>query len=452
LIPAFGESLREQLQDGADIEHLYCDNEIHVLVLRSDETPLCVFDSTFLTLQERGWSLVPQQEYIAQTQTVADEVSIKIVTINNMNQNLNEVTEGGWGMYDFFWPQHTLNFPEQVRVGEAFDVVLDYSFIIPSLDDDDNGVEFLNYDEPEKVCPIEACGDKQIFIHRPSYVDLLNRTDYISTDTGTDVQFIPHRSFEGGYVHPPYNNTHPQQEIFTLVINKPDIAYNYGEIEISYPQTGDEKIYFYVAPDNVVHLNEDAIYMPSEGPSQLIEDYSHLKVVNATVPQEDPSDEHIPGIAEYFMDYFPKDHDFEQELKNANFTQAFIEKFFVLYPDLRPQSFVPSMYWVMPQAFAQSPPSFSYVYGTLKYYDSSSTLTTLGNVRVCAFDTENGSLTALYNGHTQVCKFSSDNGGFSLQVPTTDPNGSGGTDLVLKAYSESPNVIVYKNNTTTFIQ
>ena len=36
--------------------------------------------------------------------------------------------------YQYFWPQYTMIFPKQVQVGEPFNVVLDYTFVIPSIE------------------------------------------------------------------------------------------------------------------------------------------------------------------------------------------------------------------------------------------------------------------------------------------------------------------------------
>ncbi len=377
-----------------------------------------------------------------------DSPPVKMITATNIGRNSDDVVgEAGPGSRTQFWPQRSLTFPDTVKVGEEFDVIMDYSFIIPSVNDDEFGIEFLDYVEPERICTVEECGDLKIRVSLNESVDLVNRDDYVFEGNFTNTQYAIHLSSQYGWVTVPFNNALPQQEVFTLKINEPTVDYRFGTIFISYATFMDDgTIYFYVGPDNTVHLSDKEISVPGEGPSQLAEATPYYAPRNASETKGDVPDRFLPDYAEFLREHYAH-VDIGQLLRNENFTEPFIDKFFRLYPDLKPQAFIPSMHWILPQAFAQStPPSFSFVYGNLKYYDSSSTLSILGNAKICAFDTENGKLTPLYNGQTQVCEFSSSDGSFRLHVPTMDPNGSGGADLVLKAYSESPNVVVYKNN------
>ncbi len=459
----FSEPLRVQLESGLETNQIQCDNTSHVLVLRTNGKLACISEKS---AERMNWEIIGVSTQIIQEtttqksdseniqQVLTDKVmknditkiSDKQLSITNIGKSSNSTFQGELGSYEPFWPQHTLSFPEEVRVGEPFDVVLDYQFAMPTIDDDVNGVEFEVWEELDGKCPVEQCGDYSIFIHHPTYVNLLNRSDYISEGEGTDTNYLPHRTFEGGVVQPPYNNTAPQQETFTFVINRPTVDYMLGEIYVTYTPSSDERIYFYVAPDNVVHLSEDPITgLTSALGTTLVEDLHLQEPVNDPgLFQKDPPLSEIPYLAEFFKEFYP-DGDIETELRNSNITQAFIDKFFEANPDLRAQSFIPSAYWILPQAFG-APPSFSSVSGTLKYTNPDGNLITLPNTKVCAYDSEGSTLTPLMNGRTHVCKITDSNGNFRLGVPRTDPNGAGNTDLLLRAYAENNNFVIYKNN------
>ena len=459
----YSEPLRVQLEQGIETNDIQCDGTNHVLVQRTNGKLACVSEGT---AEKMSWEIVDNDVIISVEQTTQEskmdilngitekttlyennntvKLSDKQLSITNIGKSYDSLS-GELGTYEPFWPQHTLSFPEEVRVGEPFDVVLDYAFLTPTIDDDVNGVEFEVWEEPESVCPVEVCGDRKIWIGRESNVDLLNRPDYIFDNAGIDTRYIPHRSGEAGTVHPLFNNTAPQQEIFTLVINEPIIDYNYGDIEISYQQE-DGIIYFYVAPDGVVHLSEDPIYMSGEGPSQLVEYFELNEWDDANHEYMDPSESMMSLFAEVFTEENLNQIQIETALREEHYiTESWIQKFFEVYPELKTQSFTPSLHWILPQAYG-APPSFSAVIGNLKYTDSDGDNSFLSNVKVCAYDTENGSISPLYNGRTHVCVFTGNLGAFTLNVPTRDPNGSGGTDLILRAFAESDDFVVYENN------
>ena len=404
-------------QDGVPVEELFCTNPSHVLVTRNIGKVACVFEET---AEKTGWEIIDistltikkttTQNPDPNTQTVTKVLKTDITKISKQltKTNIGKISDMTFelGSNLMFWPQYTLTFPEQVRIGEKFDVVMDYQFIIPATDDDENGVEVVVWDEePEGVCSKEYCGNMKIWIGQYSNIDLINRPDYIFDNKGTDTEFKPNISTKVGYVKPIFNNTTPQQETFTFVINKPTIDYNLGEIIVGYYPTDDTTIHFYTSPNGVVYLSKNPITSESvnvdstipDGVSAntlsnielvnvtLVEDYSFITPKNSSeIPHEDPPLSEIPILAAFFKENYP-DANIEEELKSANFTQNWIDKFFEQNPELRVQSYIPSLHWILPQAYGASP-NLSYIYGNLKYYDSSNNLVPLSNIKVCAFD------------------------------------------------------------------
>ena len=263
-------------------------------------------------------------------------------TITTGNTNEAPMVSSGLG---FSWPQYSVTFPEQVRVGEQFDVVIDYTFIIPILDDDEHGVEFLSYEESERYC-VEECLERiewldlKFTIYRNAYVDLINATDYVLESKGNNTEYLPIRGFELGTIPPILNGTHPQQKTLTFAINEPDTEYPFGEIRVDFDLDGEGRIYFYVEPDNTVRLSDEPIVVEDEEIPRL---GLNMPDPQPRAPREDPlsgvsdQEELLHDLAAFFEVLYP-DISAEDALRQANFPEAFIDKFFGLYPDLRMQS------------------------------------------------------------------------------------------------------------------
>ncbi len=438
---------QKQLNSGVSLFDVQCNGD-RVLADRSNDRIACVYESTAIKL---NWDIIPTTQNIEGDYTIGshntilttDEntnpISDKITSITNIGNEITENKIGNiLGGYDpYFWPQYTLSFPEEVMVGEPFDVVLDYTFVIPDLNENELGEIVKDYEEYDERCEINYCIDKKIWIGRASNVDLIDRPDYELYHKGVGTKYTIEFSGESGTVHPTFDNTQSLSETFTLVINRPDNNYFYGDFNISFPQSGDESVYYHIAPDNVVYLSDEPQYKVGEGPSSLIEKPLVITPMEESNELHNMPVEVMEGLAEFLKEFHPDELDYESFLRAENLTEQSIEKFFELYPEMRVQNYLPSLHWILPQAYGAE--SFSFIYGNLKYYDSDGDKVALEKIKICAYDTETGTLTALYNGRTQVCAESSNNGSFSMLVPITDPNGSGGTDLILKAFSENSN-------------
>ena len=366
-MPAFAETDTpyKQFQSGIALEEIQC-RDSKTLMETTRGTPACVSADSVQELRQKGWTAVRQQGH----PDMPSEPHAKTITTRNTDEPL--MAYSGLG---FSWPQYSVTFPEQVRIGEQFEVVIDYTFIIPVLDDDEHGVEFLSYEESERYCTeeclerIEWLGSK-FYIDRNVYVDLINATDYVFKRQGNDTRHLPIRGFEYGTIPPILNGTHPQQKTLTFAINEPDTEYPFGEISIGFAGDMGGWIYFYVEPDNTVRLSDEPIVVEDEGIPRL-----GLNIPDRPprAPLEDPlsgvsnPEELMHDLAAFFEVLYPE-VSAEDEMRQANFPEKFIDKFFGLYPDLRIQSHAPTLQFILPSAHAQPSPT-SFVYGNAYYYD-----------------------------------------------------------------------------------
>ena len=238
----------------------------------------------------------------------------------------------------YFWPQYTVIFPKQVQVGEPFDIVLDYTFVLPSIEYVNNtGIEVWG-NNSELQCPTFKCERYKINLIVPLNVDLLNKSNYIFKKNIPNEQYVENISRNHGYVHRPYNNTYPQQENFTFIINTPTINFNYGTISVGYmvDYHGRSNIHFYIAPNNTIYLTTTVIYAPGDGMHQLTKYVDPTPIV---YPPHTPvyTAEQLESMKNFIQENYP-DADIEQKLRDLNAPEEFIEQFFSTYPELRKQS------------------------------------------------------------------------------------------------------------------
>ncbi len=435
------QSPKKQLEQGVLPEEIQC-REDRILVNRDNGGIACVREST---AEKKNWEILKVDFTITETNPQHDEIvdiaevisSVKTsdakITVSNYQDNDAVISELGSSN---FWPQYNLTFPEQVRIGEPFDVVLDYSYIVPDID--------AGYEDYEKRCEEYSCGDINLHISRPDYVELINRSDYELISRNTNTEYLPHRTGESGFIPDSFDNTGPQQETFTFVINEPTIDYNYGAIYSGFYNM--DPIYFHVSNNGIVYLSDQKMESIGEGPGQLKEDLSNLTYTTRAerIAQQVGSEPSIEEFADFLSEYYPSE-DFEQLLASMNFTQGYIDRFFEQNPEMRTQSFVPSLHWILPQAFGDDPSSFTFVTGTLKNHDVNGSIVPVYGATVCAYDNEGSTLTELYNGPSHICEVTRIDGTFSFAVPYDDPNGSGNTDLILRAFAQNSDFVIYKN-------
>jgi len=396
----------KQLASGVPPGEIRCNGDM--VPIQNGGRPACVSESSAQKLQQRGWTVVRQLQDRTDAPDVQSEIPANMITIGNMDKTTMAASEGG--PPSLFLPLYSLTFPEQVRVGERFEIVLDYTFIVPGLDDDDDGVEFLNYEEPEFVCDEECLAGvtwygTKFHISRNAYVDLLDDDDYVMTGRGYDKRHIPIREFESGTMLPVLNNTHPQQKTFTFVINEPDTEYPFGNIYIESNADGEGRIHFYVGPDGTVRLSDEPIMVEGEDVPRLVRNLPDPTSVPTYVTPRDPlsgisdPEKLIHDLAPFLEEHYPDSA--EAELRLANFTDAFIDRFFELYPDLRTQSSDSSLQSILPSAYAQAPPT-SFVYGEAYYYDLDNNRVTLKNTEICAYTKQGSDFSPVKNGRTHM--------------------------------------------------
>ena len=458
-IPAFAETVSpyKQFQNGVPLEQIRCIGP-KILMETGREMPACVNHDTAQKMQQRGWKVLEMPypdalESPANTELGNAETytSAKMISAGSMDKYM--ASSAG---FSSIFPLYNLTFPEQVRVGERFEVVLDYTFAIPSVEkDEQTGVEFLNYEDPEEACSV-ACMEylKQVgsgfFMVRNTYVDLENKEAYELLGIVNNTYHIPVREFEHRFMAPAYDNTQPHQETFAFTINETGTEFPLGEIQIDFNSKGHGIIYFYVKPDNTIRLSDEPIIV--EGFMLVENHHSDLPPPNSTArsTSEEPYDLIPESAWEDFAEYLrmiegevDSYYGFLQgHIETGAVNEEWIDSFFESYPEfddrLKSQSFTPPLSFLLPSAHAQIPPT-SFVYGYAYYYDLDNAKTVLKNTKICAYTKIYQDYGPVMNGQTHICDETDMSGFFSLVgVPQ-------GTNLYLGSHAEGDDVKVVKN-------
>ena len=175
-IPAFAESdtilsPHQQFKNGTPINQIQC-TDSKILMESTRNTPACVNESSVEKLENKGFILVDVVTITESKTTPADSIiptsdnsinydaelmSIleKDLVFTNKETNPNAISELGPGN-GIHWPIYKVTYPSTAQVGVPFDVIYDYSFVIP---DEETG-SYVNNNEQ---CSETICGKMLFF-------------------------------------------------------------------------------------------------------------------------------------------------------------------------------------------------------------------------------------------------------------------------------------------------
>ena len=476
----FSEPLKIQLEQEMEIEELQCNNANHVLVLRTNGKMACVTEST---AEKMKWKKIISTEtlddvkelLIDDSSTLNDVDSIKYdaalmsiletdLVFTNKQINSNVIYESGLSN-PLKWPTYEVTFPRTAQVGVPFNVVYDYAYVIP---DEETG-SYVDFNEQ---CLESTFCSKQYFSAKvSSFVDVeSNNLEYFSETF--DQKMIPMRNYTTYDYHPEFDNTRPLQEIFTFIINEPDDVYRIGEINVSINQDNDDLVYFYVDENGTVIFDplmvketfEQSSFAISSAPSVMsvasametemdklrepsFEEWKERQniVESPTGSRIGPPPEAYEFFAEKLLDEYPNEENYEEFLRFHNFTQSWIDDFLGTMTKLKPQSFnFITSYTLLPLAYGVG--ETTTITGNLVNTDEDDSSVFVHGATVCAYDVGNSSLNPIIIDNKHVCVETINSGFFVFNVPTADPDGSGNTDLVLKAFAKNSHFEFFLNN------
>ena len=345
-----------QVRDGVQVDDVAC-SENHMLMMSPSGSPACVFADSVTALEQRGFAVIGGADS-GEPVIATMELSDRMITVVSHNSDPTGISE--LGVYAY-WPKYSITFPENVRVGEKFEVVFDYRYITPNAEG--------SYENFEERCEHPSCEDDSFVIGVPTYVDFSHAQAEVLGLNSTDARYIPHRIYNVYEVEPPYDNTQPLQERFKFVINEPDIPYRHGEIYATMHAQPGDKIYFYVGNDGIVRLDNKFIELTGEtlrnsvklqkpplGSVTLEERQQNRFDISPDTLYLDASGARETNLVQRALDWIAINGGTTADFlyNKTAWTQDSIENFLRTYPEFMVPKFLLGLSdWLLPQAHAQ---------------------------------------------------------------------------------------------------
>ncbi len=343
------------------------------------------------------------------------------------------------------WPVFSIDTPSQVTIGTEFDVILDYTFVIPDVD--------AGYEDPDAILEQElftVCNMGSIYLIYPEHAEIVD-AGYVHYITRTDDNWDPPLVINSGKIAYSFDNTAPQSKTITMKINEPspfddrsffDISMDANNVRRYISINGDVVTLSENVPPQPLSAISSSLSVDTSSTKTWVGDYANktgtVKLVNRNqLPQNEPP---VELFADFLKEYYP-DENYEEFLSSMNYSNEYIDQLMYDRPDLDTQSFTSVFNFTLPSIFSQGPPPFGFVTGTVENYDSIGVLEPVNGAKVCALDFNVGigySSDELFNGSTPICDITDINGDFSFAVPLTDTEGDGTTpDLIMNIKADN---------------
>lgn len=345
---------------------IMCRQGFEKIMKVTTEDTVCVKPKTAISLIERGWGKI-KKPYDQSIETIkAFEITVtgeqvtpieisdeRILTHSTSIQDQDALSSIGGCPTN--WPVYSIDTPSQVVVGKEFDVIIDYSYVIPDID--------AGYEDPDDVFEPdkyhELCLDSEILIRTPSFVKILDQR-YVHEGHQERWDTSPPTLRDEGIIPYEFDNTGPQQEIITMRIDQPRFGDQLAEIYITPGHTVGVTRTIAIH-DNIVNLIETDTELVSwtvddfqqheamlskirnsfgipepitinnqTWIDQLTPEYSY----NPRPPQGNPPD--MDEFAAWLLQLpFPDDVRYMQIL-SRDFPQSYLDNLFEKYPELLP--------------------------------------------------------------------------------------------------------------------
>lgn len=450
----FSEPLRVQLEQGIEIDQIQCNNSNHVLVLRTNGNVACVTETS---AEKMNWEIISDlvkidlnEEITSSSNEIVEISDERIIVYSEDQEKFRTIASAASD-----WPHATFDIPTQVKMGEPFDIKVTYQWF--EYDFNELTGEFEIDDDTGEFEILTRITEDE-FTNRPGHS--IKFTAEIRTQVVTGTQLLSDDFIQGLsttetwglgfgneqtiYRHElPFDNSNVQEKIITYQIDEIVENYNLLTVGISslYP---DIQLYLYedilgtvtiTQEYRVIERGDDwefeQIMAYIEAEKQYnIENGITMPLVVVEPPTEEElqrQQDHLDGkdtkfvdsMAEYFTLY-PVD-DIPEFMFNEGYTQAFLDVLFERHPELKTQSFIPVLDWILPLAFGQTPNQPMQVSGNFFLNDINGKAIPGVGIKVCAFeyDAPNIFTGQKFNGF-DYCDVTDDAGFFKMFPPRID--------------------------------
>ena len=224
----FSEPLKVQLENNTDAENLYCDNNSHVLVIRTNGNYACVSERT---AERTGWEIISQN-------TISDEIKPLEISdetfIIDGTKNGNSI--GGGTKYPIF----NIEIPTQVQKDTQFNMTVSWSW--------------LEYATKDGVSKVVSSASEDLKNQQAEELDVSDRTLSLHVRTGTHI-------LDSGFI------------LDHVLGDSPKLGYGnevqYYKYPIKYDESQDYQKDISMQIDSII-LSSNEIYFSIDGDNEII--------------------------------------------------------------------------------------------------------------------------------------------------------------------------------------
>ncbi len=345
------DSPKHQLESGIAPENIICKENL-VLTIRTNGQPACV---TERTADKLNWKIMSNNIPKEFTKSITSEsdttTELTIPITNKMNVSTEISKERILTKFErsaelsairsscINWPVFSIDTPSQVTIGTEFDVILDYTFVIPDID--------AGYEDPDAIMGQElftACNIGNIYLIYPEHAEIVD-AGYVHYITRIDDNWDPPLVINSGKIAYSFDNTAPQSKTITMKINEPspfddksffDISMDANNVRRYISINGDVVTLSENVPPQPLSAISSSLSVDTSFTKTWVGDYANktgtVKLVNRNqLPQNEPP---VELFADFLKEYYP-DKNYEEFILSFNFTESYVEIFFEANPDMR---------------------------------------------------------------------------------------------------------------------
>ena len=440
-----------QYNSGIPIQDIECrDSRILMETIRG--APACVYGKSVEMMQERGWTVIHEQDDSGISTAGNDILRYESETITVQSKNpvipadvkIGTIIDGTLHARCIEAYSASLTVPRKVALDESFDVTLAFSF---TGDRDarefweDNCNKYIHIRHPANYAISGISGGS--LTQGASLVNDNYKPPIVSqgkyTTVSIDQQPITFQMSVSDPTQTVYGSG-PARGFNWSNYDLSDIplfnggVYDYGYVgvyQFSHYHWDAPEVYTSIHDGFVTFYDEELASGQSEDAPQRVEFMPPF--TNGTDSNSERLDVEIPfeTIHEILQEdeIIRENYTAEEYIRALGYGDDYLRRFLEAYPQYgsQTQSFNLVLYWMLPSALAASPTNLSIVNGTIQAANTDSTVSGVYGVNVCAYDvsddSENLDPKPIKNGSTDVCVVTDSSGNFRFNVPLTDLHG-----------------------------
>ena len=391
--------------------------------------------------------------FLEESISVSDRVeaeSIPITTISEDNSNSSierfsselETFGSSAAGIAHTYPHYEIVMPKYVTVGDAFDININYSFI--QIDPDDGSIDTRIQDNGPNIYLDGVKSGVRLDFNYLQEFDLQNNDDldFIYFNVYRNAEWDRHGTATSVGLF--YNLEGPKTLTYSFILNS-TVNYPNNSFKMWIDDISDNYYLNQVGTDR--YEISKTLVIPNFGPSGEPQPPYPGRHIATFGDFDSKGTQYVDTIESLILlaesdeiDEIVEDFGFEtiEEFYYSIFSSELVDEFLEIYSQYSNANFIlPTLNWVLPEAYGQSFQQFIVQGQVLIENDSGDFEVPAGDFEVCAYDKNLGSPSvdptdlSEYNSSDHACGDLNSRGYFLMRVSPTDPDNDGTTPDIM---------------------